>query len=233
MRFLTNIFSGGAAALVFACCSTDSIAADVRPPAPEFTHPREITNPCFPINSLVQDILTGKHERVERTARPELQKSISWQGRHIEAFVVEDREIVDGKLEEVAMDYFAQSDDGAVYYLGEDVDEYKDGKVSGHSGAWLLGKDTDTPGLLIPATPKVGDKFQSEYVPKVTTETDEVVSVSETVKVKAGKFKDCVKIKESLSDGTTEYKYYAKGIGVIKEVEPDGAVELESHKAKH
>ena len=83
---------------------------------------------------------------------------------------MEDREYAGGKLAEVTLDYFAQADDGTVYYLGEDVDEYKDGKVVGHSGAWLLGKDTQKPGVLMPAHPEIGDKFKSEDVPKITCE---------------------------------------------------------------
>ena len=133
----------------------------------------------------------------------------------------------------MSWDYFAQADDGNVYYLGEDVDEYKDGKIMGHSGAWLLGKDTQTPGVLIPARPKVGDRFSSEDVPKITRELDEVVSVSETVTVPAGSWTNCcVKIKEKASDGTTEYKLYAPGVGWVKEIEDQAELPLKSHETK-
>lgn len=199
---------------------------------PVFSHPREITNPYLPLSSLKQDILESKTKRVERTARPEIHKTFQLGGRTIEAFAVEDKDFDDGKLEEVTLDYFAQADDGTVYYLGEDVDEYKDGKVSGHSGAWLLGRDTQTPGVLMPARPKVGEKFRSEDVPKVTWEEDEVISVSETVTVPAGTYRNCVKIREKLSDGVTEYKFYAPGIGCVKEVEGKAELPLKSHEAK-
>lgn len=105
---------------------------------------------------------------------------------------------------------------------------YKDGKIVGHSGAWLFGKDTQKAGVLIPAHPKVGDKFHSEDVPKITTEDDEVVSISETVTIAAGTFHDCVKVEEHASDGATEYKYYAPGIGCIQEVDGDGELSLRS-----
>jgi hypothetical protein len=39
-----------------------------------------------------------------------------------------------------------------------------------------------------------------------------------------------VKIKEQLSDGTTEYKYFAKGVGVVREVPSVGNVLLKSHE---
>jgi hypothetical protein len=203
---------------------------------PKFSHPRDITNPYLPLAYLKQDIFEGteggKKTRVERTAMPGKHKTFTINGQTVEAAVYEDRAFVNGELEEVATDYFAQDDDGTVYYLGEDVDEYENGKVINHDGAWLLGKDTQVPGVLLPAHPKVGDKFKSEEVSKEINESDEVVSVSETVTVPAGTFTNCVKVKESLADGTTEYKYYASGVGVVREVPADGDELLISHTTK-
>jgi hypothetical protein len=209
--------------------ATAGFAAESTNSPPRFSHSREITNTFLPLSSLKQDILQSKSARIERTARPELRKSFKVGGQTVEALVVEDREFEDGKLAEVALDYFAQSDDGTVYYLGEDVDEYKGGKISGHSGAWLYGEQTQTPGVLMPAQPKAGDKFKPEDVPKVTWEEDEVVALGETVSVPAGKFTGCVKIREKLSDGKTEFKYYAPGVGCVKEVEEDAEFVLKSH----
>jgi len=199
-------------------------------PLPEFLHPRDITNPYLPLASLRQDILENENERVERTAKPEVHKTFRLGGQPVVALTVEDREYTaSGDLTEATLDYFAQDDDGNVYYLGEDVDEYKNGKVTGHSGAWLLGKDTQKPGLLMPAHPKVGDQFMSEDVQKITWEKDEVISVSETATVPAGTFHDCVKVKERASDGATEFKFYAPGIGCVAEMESDGSLPLKSH----
>lgn len=202
----------------------------------KFTHPTEITNPYLPLSSLKQDILEGtedgKKTRIERTAKPDLHKTFKIGDQTIESFVVEDRAYEDGQLAEVALDYFAQDDNGTVYYLGEEVDEYKDGKIISHDGSWMLGKDTAVPGVIMPAKPKLGDKFRSEDVSAEIGEIDEIISLSEDVKVPAGTYKDCLKIKESLADGTTEYKYYAKGIGAIREVPHDGDELLISHEAR-
>lgn len=202
----------------------------------KFSHSRDITNPYLPLMYLKQDIIDGseggKKTHVERTALPDKHKTFTINGQTVEAAVFEDRAFENGELAEVATDYFAQDDFGNVYYLGEDVDEYENGKVVSHDGAWLLGKDTQIPGVLFPAHPKVGDKFKSEDVSKEVSETDEVVSVSETVTVPAGIFTSCVKIKESLGDGTTEYKYYAPGVGVIREVPPTGDELLISHTTR-
>ena len=183
--------------------------------AVKFSHPREITNPYLPLASLKQDILEGKEGskelRIERTMKPEIRKTFKVGKQTVEVLVMEDREFENGKLSEVTLDYFAQADDGTVYYLGEDVDEYKDGKVVGHSGAWLYGKQTKVPGVLMPGHPKVGDKFRSEDVPKITTEDNEVMSLSETVTVPAGTYQNCLKMKEVLSDGVIEYQVLCQG----------------------
>ena len=202
----------------------------------KFSHPREITNPYLPLASLKQDVLEGKEGskklRIERTMQPDIRKTFKVGKQTVEVLVMEDRELENGKLSEVTLDYFAQADDGTVYYLGEDVDEYKDGKVFGHSGAWLYGKQAQVPGVLMPGNPKLGDKFRSEDVPKITIEDNEVISLSETVAVPAGTYQNCLKMKEVLSDGAVEYKYYAKGVGCIRELPEGGDVVLKSHTTR-
>src|SRR5437870_12635827 len=58
----------------------------------------------------------------------------------VETRVVEERETKGGKLAEVARNYFAISKrTGDVFYFGEDVDMYKDGKIANHDGTWPSG----------------------------------------------------------------------------------------------
>src|ERR1043166_5029592 len=182
----------------------------------KFSHPRDITNPYLPLAWLKQDILEGKEGgktvRIERTAKPDLHKTFKIGKQMVEALAVEDREFENGEL-------------------GEEVDEYKNGKVVGHPGAWMFGKDTQTPGVLMPGHPEVGHEFKSEDVSKAIHEEDEVLSVSETVAVPAGTYKNCLKIKEKLADGDVEYKYFAPGIGCVREVPAEGDVLLKSHVA--
>lgn len=225
---------------------TDDVAADQAAEASKrakeiiaklkFSHPRDITNPWLPLSSLKQDILEGSEEgkklRIERTIKPEIHKTFKIGKQKVESLVMEDREFENGELAEVTLDYFAQADDGTVLYLGEDVNEYKDGKVSGHSGAWLLGKQTKIPGIMMPPDPRIGDKFRPEDVGAITREDDEIMSFSETVKVPAGTYENCLKVKEILSDGKTEYKLHAKGIGVVKEIPAEGELQLVSHTAQ-
>jgi len=121
---------------------------------------------------------------------PDKHKTFTLNGQPVESLAMEDRMFVNGMIEEVALDYFAQDDAGTVYYLGEDVDEYDEhGKLPVHNppdDAWSVGTETPVPGVIIPAHPKVGDKFKSEDVSAKIDESDEVVAVSETVTVPAG-----------------------------------------------
>lgn len=206
----------------------------------QFSHPRDIDNVYLPLAKLKQDILEGsedgKKTRVERTLKPEVHKTFKVAGQTVESLGMEDRIFVGGLLEEVALDYFAQDDAGTVYYLGEDVDEYdENGKLAKHNppeDAWLTGKDTPVPGVIIPAHPKVGDQFKSEDVSDKIDETDEVVAVGETTTVPAGKFENCVKIKETLADGSVEFKLYAPGVGVVRETPATGDELLISHTTR-
>ena len=93
----------------------------------KFSHPRDIDNTYLPLAKLKQDIIDGseggKKTHVERTLLPEVHKTFKVAGQTVESLCMEDRIFVNGVLEEVALDYFAQDDAGTVYYLGEDVDE--------------------------------------------------------------------------------------------------------------
>jgi hypothetical protein len=202
----------------------------------KFSHPRDITNPYLPLASLKQDILDGKEGsktvRIERTAKPDLHKKFKIGKQTVEALAVEDREVENGELAEVAMDYFVQADDGTVLYLGEDVDEYKNGKIASHEGSWMFGKDTKTPGVMIPGHPKVGDIFKSEDVSKDINEVDEVLAIGETITTPAGAYPNCLKLKETLADGAIEFKYFAPGIGCVREVPAEGDVLLKSHSTR-
>ncbi len=138
----------------------------------------------------------------------------------VQTRVVEDREEVDGKLAEVTRDYYAvDRKTGDVYYFGEEVDVYKNGKLKGHGGSWLSGVKGAKFGLMMPAKPVAGDRFQQEMAPKnKAMDRSEVVSVNERVQTPAGVFENCVHMKDSSRlEAATDHKYYAPGVGLIKD----------------
>ncbi|MEP0841347.1 MAG: hypothetical protein HRF43_01395, partial [Phycisphaerae bacterium] len=136
--------------------------------------------------------------------------------------VVEEREEKNGKLAEVSRNFFAIDKNTLdVYYFGEEVDIYKNGKVVAHEGAWLSGEKGARFGLMMPGKPRVGDRFYQEYAPKQAMDRAEIVSLDASQKTPAGDFeKKCLYVKESspLESGTSE-KWYVAGIGLVRDEE--------------
>ena len=135
--------------------------------------------------------------------------------------VLEERETKHGKLAEVSRNFLATDrKTGDVYYFGEDVDNYKDGKVVSHESAWRAGTGGARFGLMIPARPETGQAFYQEFAPKVAMDRVEVVSIDETVKTPAGIFERCVHLRETTPlEHDVSHKYYAPGVGLIKDDE--------------
>lgn len=136
--------------------------------------------------------------------------------------VVEEREWKDGKLHEVARNYFAlceQTKD--IFYFGEEVDFYEDGKVVRHDGTWLAGTGGNRPGLAMPGTPRVGMRYYQELAPGVAMDRAEIVSTDDTCRTPAGTFANCLRVREDtpLEPGVTEYKYYAPDVGLVQDAE--------------
>jgi hypothetical protein len=135
--------------------------------------------------------------------------------------IIEERETSKGQLAEVSRNYYAiDKKSNAVYYFGEDVNIYKDGKIANHEGSWLTGIKGAKFGLMIPAQPMVGDKFYQEMAPGVAMDCSEILSITEKVKTPAGIYENCLHTRDSsdLESGTSE-KWYAPGIGLIKDDE--------------
>jgi len=138
----------------------------------------------------------------------------------VETRIVEERESKGGKLVEVSRNYFAfNTADRGVYYFGEEVDIYKNGKIVDHEGAWESGKNGAKFGLMMPGKVSLQARYYQEVAPKVAMDRAEIVSVEETLKTPAGEFKNCLKVVETspLEPFARESKVYAPGIGIIKD----------------
>ena len=137
---------------------------------------------------------------------------------NVEARIIEERESKGDKLVEVSRNYFAiDKTTNNVYYFGEDVDRYKDGKVSNHEGSWLAGTNGAKFGLVMAAEPKVGDRYYQEVAPGVALDRAEVKSITEKKKTPAGQFEHVLKTEETsgVNSKEKEYKYYAPDVGQI------------------
>ncbi len=144
--------------------------------------------------------------------------------------VVEERETKDGRPVEVSRNYFAMSTrTNAVFYFGEDVDAYKDGKVVNHDGSWIAGESGARFGLMMPGLPLVKARYYQEIAPRIAMDRAEIVSMTETLQTPAGTFTSVLKTIESsqLEAGAGEAKYYAAGIGLLQ----DGSLKLVKYGA--
>jgi len=133
--------------------------------------------------------------------------------------VVEDRELKNGELAELTRDYYAiDTITNDVYYFGEDVDVYKNGKIVDHEGSWMSGLNNAKFGLMMPAKPMTGQRFYQEQAPGVGMDRAEIVSISASVITPAGKFGSAIYVVEtsSLEVGSSK-KWYVSGVGPVKD----------------
>ena len=138
----------------------------------------------------------------------------------VETRVIEEHESVDGQPKEISRNFFAICKrSNSVYYFGEEVDEYKDGKVVSHSGAWLHGEKGARFGLMMPGLPLVGARYYQEVAPKVAMDRAEVLSVTDTFETPAGKFDKVLTTEETtpLEPGERAHKKYAPGVGLLSD----------------
>src|SRR5207249_12069129 len=150
----------------------------------------------------------------------------------VDTLVLEEKVFNDGELVERALDFFAQHQDGTVYYFGEAVDNYENGKLVDHAGSWLAGKNGAAPGIIMPANPVVGQTFNQENAPGVAQDQSRVLALDETVKTPAGKFKGCAKFEDTNPldpQSTAEFKWYCPDVGLVRDEDAEGFIELVSY----
>ena len=138
----------------------------------------------------------------------------------VETRVIEERETEDDELVEISRNYFAISKKtSSIYYFGEDVDMYKNGKVEGHEGSWHSGEGGARFGLMMPGTPLLGSRYHQEVAPGSAMDRAQIVSLEDKIETPAGKFVDCLDVEETtpLEKGEKAHKIFAPGIGLVRE----------------
>lgn len=137
--------------------------------------------------------------------------------------VVEEREWVDDELEEVSRNFFARcKKTNAIYYFGEEVDNYVDGEIVNHDGSWRAGENGAMPGLIMPGTFLLGSKYFQEWAPNDdAVDRGQNTAMGLEVSVEAGDFEDCVEVVDTnpaegicrRKDG--DPKIYCPGVGLV------------------
>jgi hypothetical protein len=135
----------------------------------------------------------------------------------VQAVVVRDTVTVDGELVEDTYDWFAQDEDGNVWYLGEDVKNYENGQYVDAAGSWEAGVDGAQAGILMWADPQPGAEYSQEYYRGEAEDMARVVALDGAADVPFGRYTDLVVIEEwtPLEPAIAERKYYARGVGQV------------------
>ncbi len=182
---------------------------------PSFSHPTDVTNPLFPIARLRSAILVGEVDgeplKVETTLLPDT-KTIEWNGRRVEALQSQFIAYLNGRITESAVDLYAQADDGAVWYFGEDVVDYAHGVAATTEGTWVVGVDGPA-AMIMPGDPQVGDVFRSENIPGVAFEEVTVKRIGVTVEGPSGPIEGAMVGEELHMEGDLEDKTFAPAYG--------------------
>jgi len=183
--------------------------------APSFSHPTRVTNPLFPIGHLDAVILgevAGRPLKIETTLLPET-KTVDWGGQRVQALQSQFCAYLEGRINEVAVDLYAQADDGSVWYFGEDVVDYARGVAATTEGTWRAGLDGPA-AMIMPGHPKVGDVYRTENIPGVAFEQVTVKQVGVTVNGPSGPIHGAMVGQELHQDETAlEPKTFAPGHG--------------------
>lgn len=151
----------------------------------------------------------------------------------IKTVVVRDVVTIDGELVEDTDDWFAQDEDGNVWYMGEISRNYENGRLDDLEGSWRAGDEFAQPGILMYANPEehIGETYRQEFLPGEAEDFARVISVTASTSNENFSCEgNCLQTYENsafepvgFEDFTPEHKFYLPGIGKIRSfhVDPD------------
>ena len=185
----------------------------------DFHHPTVITNPYYPL-------MVGATWRWKGEFRnqPYEQEDVVLTGtRRIDGVVTQpvlEKDFVKGRIIAGSIDYYAQDDQGNVWYLGEATVHYVNGELTDHADTWIAGRQGALPGIFMPAHPALGKpRYQQEFAPNVAADVEHIVGISKSVCEPLRCYAHVVQANETtvLNPGVLSAKYYAPGVGLIGE----------------
>ena len=114
-----------------------------------------------------------------------------------------------------------------MWYFGEDVFNFEDGKVADTKGTWIANETTPA-AMIMPAKPAVGNVYRPENAPEVVFEQVRVEKVDQTIPGPSGDISGAIEVMELHMDGTSEGKVFAPGYGEFSTGTPGGDLEAVS-----
>ncbi|MER7559863.1 hypothetical protein ABTZ46_23170 [Nocardioides sp. NPDC126508] len=178
----------------------------------------EITNPWFPLAPGTRWTYRETTEDGETADVVVTATSVTREiANGVTARVVRDTGTIDGEVVEDTFDWYAQDEDGTVWYLGEDTAEFEDGEIATREGSFEAGVDKAQAGVIMPALPEVGMTYRQEYSKGEAEDNGEVLALGRHARVPAGTYDGLVKTADTtpLEPDVLEHKYYARGVGLV------------------
>lgn len=172
----------------------------------------EIDHPYWPMEPGTRWVYREGEQRVEVTVTDRTRTVMG-----VETRVVHDVVTEGGVTVEDTFDWYAQDDDGNLWYFGEDTTEFEDGEPVSHAGAWEAGVDGALPGIILPADPEVGMRYRQEHYAGEAEDRAEILSVDEDVSVPYGDFTGALMTADTtpLEPDVLERKYYVRDVGPV------------------
>src|SRR2546426_9827699 len=175
-----------------------------------------IDNPYFPLpvgKTLVYDGVKDGQTQTDTVTVTDQKKVILG----ITATVVSDIATHDGTVLEKTFDFYAQDEQGNVWYLGEDTTAFLPNGKTDTSGSFLAGVNGAQPGIIMEADPQIPDAYRQEFLAGQAEDTAWVVYRGGTVTVPYGKVQhDLVTLEATrLEPGAYDQKVYGPGIGIV------------------
>jgi hypothetical protein len=148
----------------------------------------------------------------------------------VTARVVRDIVYDRGMPSEITDDWYAQDQNGNVWYFGEETAsiDLKTGKRD-TSGSFQAGRDGADAGVAMPANPTVGLTYREEYYKGHAEDRSKVLATGQQAEAPAGHFTDAILTDDysPIEPTVSEYKLYAKGVGPVVAVSVSGEAERE------
>lgn len=133
-----------------------------------------------------------------------------------------------GEPLEKTIDWFAQDDQGNVWYLGEDTKAYLPNGQVDTSGSWEAGVNGAVAGIIMEADPQVPDSYRQEYLKGEAEDTAWIIGRGGSVTVPSGTLADTLTSLEHtvLEPTVVDEKVYAPGLGIVLEQALAGGQEV-------
>ncbi len=188
----------------------------------DFDDPTNIDNEWFPMKPGTQWTYEGFTEDSGLTVPHRIEFTVTDLTKEIEGVrtvVAWVNDYSEGQLVEAELAFYAQDDEGTVWYLGEYPEEYENEHFAG-APAWIAGLKGAKAGIKMQAEPQAGTPSYSQgWGPAVNwTDYAQVDQVGHETCVPVGCYEDVLVIAESSLAETDAFqlKYYARGVGQVQ-----------------